>query len=360
MNGFKDKLLSVSLVVIIILSLTGCGGQVKEEQVGFSSVTEGVGAAVDELRDIFGQDSIPSVEQLLNQLEDLSFTKEDSIPGSADIEKILSFVYEKNAVTFDSDHNDLFGMLPHTTLLEREGSCMGVSMLLLMLGEKFDIPLYGVVIPGHFFVRYDSGKKRRNIEPNREGINHPDSYYRRRYGIDDSSRHSMQNLTVNQSLGVLYFNIGNFCRQKQRYARAEEFYRRSVKLFPCYAESWGNLAILYLQSSRPEFARKAFEKAYACDPKLRNLAYNFAAFEFNRGKYRKAADLFLQALRNGNHSGEVLDGLTLAYQKLGKADSAESIIALKKRTHKSAGENSSTRNENKAIDHIGKAVVDKK
>ena len=58
------------------------------------------------------------------------------------------------------DPEDLF---LHTVIDKKRGYCLSLSVLYLSLGERIGLPLYGVVVPGHFFVRYEDGQRRFNI-----------------------------------------------------------------------------------------------------------------------------------------------------------------------------------------------------
>src|SRR3989304_634141 len=44
------------------------------------------------------------------------------------------------------------------------GNCVGLSILYLCIAEGLHLPIYGVSVPEHIFVRYDDGDFRRNIE----------------------------------------------------------------------------------------------------------------------------------------------------------------------------------------------------
>ena len=62
------------------------------------------------------------------------------------------------------------------------GNCVGLSILYLCIAEGLHLPIYGVSVPEHIFVRYDDGDFRRNIEMGYEGMFTPDSYYINMHG----------------------------------------------------------------------------------------------------------------------------------------------------------------------------------
>jgi regulator of sirC expression with transglutaminase-like and TPR domain len=91
---------------------------------------------------------------------------------------INQYLFEElgfTAVSHADDPNDLF---LHSVMDSRKGYCLSLSILYLSLGERLGLPLYGVVVPGHFFVRYDSGSVRFNIETTARGASASDDHYR--------------------------------------------------------------------------------------------------------------------------------------------------------------------------------------
>ncbi|HQG48256.1 MAG TPA: transglutaminase family protein [Sedimentisphaerales bacterium] len=88
-------------------------------------------------------------------------------------------------VTHANDPNDLF---LHSVLDRRQGYCLSLSLLYLAVAERIGLPLHGVVVPGHFFVRYDNGRTRCNIETTSGGANPPDEYYRTKFNVPENSR----------------------------------------------------------------------------------------------------------------------------------------------------------------------------
>ncbi|MHC4361291.1 MAG: transglutaminase family protein, partial [Planctomycetota bacterium] len=93
-----------------------------------------------------------------------------------------------------SDPNDLF---LHTVLDKKRGYCLSLSILYLSLAERLGLPLYGVVVPGHFLVRYDDGRVSFNIETTSKGGTAPDEHYIKKFNVPQGSRDNiyMKNLS---------------------------------------------------------------------------------------------------------------------------------------------------------------------
>ena len=60
---------------------------------------------------------------------------------------------------------------------QRKGNCIGLSILYLSIAERLDLPLFGVNVPEHIFVRYDDGKQKINIETGHKGMSLSNSFY---------------------------------------------------------------------------------------------------------------------------------------------------------------------------------------
>ena len=82
---------------------------------------------------------------------------------------INEYLFEELGFSTVADANNPEDLFLHSVLDNKRGYCLSLSILYLSLGERLGIPLYGVVVPGHFFVRYDSRSTRFNIETTARG-----------------------------------------------------------------------------------------------------------------------------------------------------------------------------------------------
>ena len=68
---------------------------------------------------------------------------------------INQYLFEElgfQTISHADDPNDLF---LHSVMDRRQGYCLSLSILYLAVAERLGLDVYGVVVPGHFFVRYD-------------------------------------------------------------------------------------------------------------------------------------------------------------------------------------------------------------
>ncbi len=267
-----------------------------------------------------------SLESLVNTVE---------IPSGMDesIESFKGIVYHQWGISFDPDQDDIQALLPHTIFSRRSGSCLGVSLIFLMLAEETQTPLRGVVLPGHFFVRYSDSDRTRNIEPNRGGYAHPDNYYRQRYAVSDSSGYYLRDLTKREVVGVLCYNLGNIFREKGRLAEAQALYRAAVERFDEYAEAWGNLAIVLNSRGHNERAWAAMAEAYRRNRELPGILKNRAALALSTKRYEEAVALYDESLSRKAEDPEVLLGLVYAYMGINDMRRAYSALRRLKGIH---------------------------
>lgn len=232
-------------------------------------------------------------------------------------------MYNDMAMSFTGARDDILADHPFTAAARHTGSCLGIGMLYLILAERLELPLYGVVVPRHFYVRFDNGARVIGIEALKEGEHRDDSWYRSRFGIGDSSWYTLGNLTREQCAAVLWFNIGNAFQAAGNHGEASGAYLRTVDLFPSYAEAWGNLGIAWNDLGKEGPALDAFNRAREADPGIRNLSRNLAALFVRNGDYKQAIAEYKRALAGEPSDPEILYGL--AYSWFMRGDYHEAV-----------------------------------
>ena len=83
---------------------------------------------------------------------------------------------DEMAQTFFADSSSSFirGMLGPRCA----GTCASIPVLIVAIGQRLDYPVKLVAARAHFFVRWDDGKERFNVEATNGGMTtHPDEYY---------------------------------------------------------------------------------------------------------------------------------------------------------------------------------------
>lgn len=241
-------------------------------------------------------------------------------------ETLRAFVFDELAIGFERDKTSLAGMFPHTVYEARKGSCVGNSLLVLVLAERLDIPMKGVLAPEHLFVRFDNGDLQYNVETIKQGETYDNDWYRERYEIRDSTWYDkLENLGNDELMGVLRYNIGNVFREHGVTDKSADYYRLAVEAIPQFAEAWGNLGIALQAQGRESEALEALEKARELDPSLERLQQNIGALQIRLAKHEKAIEEYQAALERTPDDPELLYGLAFACYGAGKYKEARTL-----------------------------------
>jgi len=200
---------------------------------------------------------------------------QDSAYARAIIAQINKQLFEKagfKAVDSADEPKDLF---LHYVLDRKRGYCLSLSIVYLAIGERLGLPLYGVVVPGHFFVRYDNGRTRFNIETTSRGGSATDEHYIKKFGVPTANGDAiyMKNLTKKQTLSCFFNNLGNVYQSLGDIDSALILLRRAVRITPSLSMVRANLGNLYLKKGWTDDAIAQYRIAmdiYPGDPKTHN------------------------------------------------------------------------------------------
>ncbi|MBD3420969.1 MAG: tetratricopeptide repeat protein [Chitinivibrionales bacterium] len=165
-------------------------------------------------------------------------------PAGRKIDSITQVIYRDLSIEPITDTAPIQSTLLQRVLDSKSGSCLGLVSLYLGIAEQLGMPLYGVLLPGHVFLRYQDDSIRFNIETLRAGISRTDSFYIDYFDVRKSQRRYLRNLSNAQVLALYYFNSANTLRDLGRYGDARRHYRESLRLFPQFREARDNLRLM--------------------------------------------------------------------------------------------------------------------
>jgi formylglycine-generating enzyme required for sulfatase activity/regulator of sirC expression with transglutaminase-like and TPR domain len=208
----------------------------------------------------------------------------------------------------------------HGMLKSKRGYCMNLSLLYLIIANRLDVPLYGVPLPNHFFVRYKSGNTSINIEATDSGYTIPDSYYQKKMGLPEnpSSGFFMSNIGKRATLGSYFSNVG-MVYYKAGQAKTAVFYLDlSTRINTGSIEAHNNLANIYSETGQIEKAIGHYQLALKADPNNLSTLFNLGLAERQSGHTDKAIEAFLQVVQiDGLHgpAHQALVNLFLANRK---------------------------------------------
>jgi len=236
---------------------------------------------------------------------------------------INEYLFDELGFETISDANDPNDLFLHTVMDKKRGYCLSLSILYLSLGERLGLPLYGVVVPGHFFVRYDDGRVRFNIETTSKGGYADDEHYISKFKVPkDNSGIYMVNLNKIQTLGCFFNNLGNSYSEIGDTKQAVLALERAVEINPLLAESRINLGNIYLKKDKIADAIREYEEALEIDPGNAKTYNNLGNAYTKRGRLYEAISQYTRSIELDPNFIEAYKNLANVYceqEKFGQA-----------------------------------------
>jgi tetratricopeptide (TPR) repeat protein len=264
-------------------------------------------------------------------LDSTALTLSSKLFMETDPEKIVTalneVVFEQWGMKFDKDRNDIRSLFPYTALARQKGSCVGMSMMYLLLAGKCDWPLFGVLAPDHMFIRFDNGERHRNIETLRNGEEMDSRWYRTKYSINDTSLYPLENLSSEEVMAAVRFNIGTIYFHRKEFARALHYLEQSVNVLQQFPEARGNLALVHDALGHPEKALSLLVELRKSYPDFRNVSQNIASLQLKCGKYSDALATYISLLKQFPADPDMHYGQAMALFRLHK--NSEAIEAVR-------------------------------
>lgn len=203
--------------------------------------------------------------------------------GGDTIDNMNAVVFTEMGFAREIESTDPAFLLLPSVVKARRGGCVGLSALYLVLAERLGVPLAGVMVPGHFFVRALAPASR-NVELLRRGESMPDDWYLRKYGPFDGVAQSppvaassyMRPLEIAEVVAVHWFNIGNHRRAGGDVEGAEHAYARAADEFPAFAEAVASRGAARHLRGDLQAAAQSYDLAARIQPGLAGLAQNLA------------------------------------------------------------------------------------
>jgi len=230
---------------------------------------------------------------------------------------INKYLFEElgfQSVSVANNPNDLF---LHSVLDRKRGYCLSLSILYLSLGERLGLPLYGVVVPGHFFVRYDDRRVRFNIETTNNGASAPDEHYINKFKVPQANNDSIYMINLNkiQTLGCFFNNLGNTYDDIGDLEAALLALERAVQINPTLSESRSNLGNVYLKKDLVAEAIYEYQAALRINPSDAKTYNNLGNAHVKRGWLNQAVSKFRQSLALDPNFTDAYKNLAIAYCK---------------------------------------------
>lgn len=245
-------------------------------------------------------------------------------PNYKSIPIINRYLFHELGFKSVTEASDPDVLLLHTVLDRKRGYCLSLSILYLAIGERLGMPLYGVVVPGHFFVRYDNGYTKVNIETTNLGASYLDKHYIEKFKVPQGSDDSiyMKNLNKLQTLGCLFNNLGNAYNDLGNIESAFLVLERAVQINPTLPESRSNLGNIFLIKGDIENAVREYRIALQINPNDAKVHNNLGNAYIQQDWFDDAIFEYMQALQFDPNFIDAHRNLAVAYCKEEKFEQA--------------------------------------
>lgn len=144
--------------------------------------------------------------------------------------------------------------------------------------------------------------------------------------IDEAEKFLLGVIDVIPPDSQLYYLLGNIKNLKGEYDEAIKYYEECLRLNPSSASGYNALGGIYVVQERWAEAEEYLLKAREFNPKLRDLHYNLALIQEERGELIKAVDEYKVELENIPHNFKACFNLSRVYRMLGDIREEEKFL----------------------------------
>ena len=226
------------------------------------------------------------------------------------IEIINDFLFDELGFTYVKTGN-LEDLYLNDVIDKRKGNCVGMSILYLAIAEKLRLPLFGVNVPGHIFIRYDNGETKINIETGHEGMSLSDSFYVT-HSIERFDKGSVENgcylrnLTKKEVISNVFLNRSKIRRESGAFREALSDCNKAILLKPEEPEAYCNKGVIYERIGMISKAIENYGKAISLNRK-------YASAYYNRGSVFGAEGIISKAIEDLNKAISINPEVALSY-----------------------------------------------
>lgn len=185
--------------------------------------------------------------------------------GAARLAALEKFFFEDQGFRADLDLELPENLYPDAILERKRGYCLGLTLVLLDLGERLRWPLAAASAPRHIFLRDvgDSGKGRtRNLETTRGGESNDDAWYVERFALTTPARRALlATISPRRTAAHLINNHGFVLLAAGQLEVARREFQDALRVDPGLVEATINLGVLEARGKSFRAALTAFESA---------------------------------------------------------------------------------------------------
>src|SRR3990172_7204523 len=154
------------------------------------------------------------------------------------------FLFVEEGFTYDCVAGNPDNYLLYQVMKNKRGNCLGLTALYLLLAERLSLPLHGVYVPSHCFVRYEDAGVRINIETGEKGAAWDEGRYSREFGLT-GGRPYLRSIGRKEMIGVYLKSLGAAFSRKGMEERALRLSREAAVFYPGLPDTYFNAGVSY-------------------------------------------------------------------------------------------------------------------
>ncbi|MGZ8439804.1 MAG: tetratricopeptide repeat protein [Candidatus Deferrimicrobiaceae bacterium] len=197
------------------------------------------------------------------------------------------FLFVEEGFSYDRVSGNTDNYLLDRVLGRKQGNCLGLTALYLLLAERLSLPLRGVYVPSHCFVRYEGDGVRINIETGEKGADRKDEIYSRDFGLTGRGPY-LRSLGNKEMIAVYLKSLGASCSRKGMEDRALRLYREAAVFSPGLPDAYFNTGVSFQKKGLLDEAIGHYRRALEFDPDLAVARDNLGVALAKKGRYREA------------------------------------------------------------------------
>jgi regulator of sirC expression with transglutaminase-like and TPR domain len=228
-------------------------------------------------------------EEIARLAEKVRPALRDRINPRKIISALNRFLFVEEGFTYDSGDDNTENHLLDRVLARKRGNCLGLTAIYLLLAERLSLPLKGVYVPSHIFVRYENAGVRFNIETGEKGAEVEDGRYTSDFGLTER-RPYLRSLGKKEIVGVYLKSLGaNFSREGSE-ERALRLYREAAVFYPDLPDVYFNAGVSFHRNGLLDEAIVQYRRALDLDPDLAVARDNIGIALAKKGRFAEALE----------------------------------------------------------------------
>jgi tetratricopeptide (TPR) repeat protein len=239
--------------------------------------------------------------------------------GPGVLDAFRRILLEEEGFTYDRLAGNPENYLIEGVLERKRGNCLGLTLLWLSLAEELDLPLRGVYVPGHIFIRYVGNDASLNFEFSDGGAPWEDARYRKRFRLP-TERPYLRSLSPEETLGVFLKSVGASYAKKGRNEEALALYAEGERLYPGLPDVPYNAGVSLQRLGHPDAAIAMYRRALSLDPDMALARGNLGILLAMQGQYADAISEGIRAVELEPWSAAAHGNLASTYYACGKYD----------------------------------------